>query len=67
MKKFKLAATIASLCLALAIMAFGVYAAVIDTFEVYGNVTFEATCKDRSDRVPHHPEVHPVQLRLLCL
>ena len=42
-KKVKLFATIASLCLALGLMIFGVYAAGISAFNVSSNVTFNAT------------------------
>lgn len=43
MKKFKLFTTIASLCLAVALMAFGVYAATQATVTVSSSVTFGAT------------------------
>lgn len=39
-RKFKLFATIASLCLSVALMAFGVYAAVSTTYTVTSTVTF---------------------------
>ena len=41
-KKFKLITTIASLCLAVALMAFGVYAATSVKYDVTTNVTFQA-------------------------
>ncbi|MBE7074618.1 MAG: hypothetical protein E7376_01380 [Clostridiales bacterium] len=41
MKKFKLFTTIASLCLAVALMAFGVYAASTQTFTVSANVKYD--------------------------
>ena len=41
-KKVKLFASIASLCLAVALMAFGVYAATSVTYKVTGTVTFES-------------------------
>lgn len=41
-KKVKLFTTIASLCLAVALMAFGVYAAQNVTVDITGSVTFEA-------------------------
>ena len=42
-RKFKLFATVASLCLCLALMAFGVYAANNVTYSTSGTVTFEVT------------------------
>ncbi len=39
-RKFKLFATVASLCLSVALMAFGVYAATTVTYTVSGSVTF---------------------------
>ena len=42
-KRFKLFATIASLCLAVALMAFGVYAATSISLTVSGNVGFTAS------------------------
>ena len=42
-KKFKLFTTIASLCLAVALMAFGVYAATTVKYDVQTNVSYEAT------------------------
>ena len=41
-RKFKLFATVASLCLSVALMAFGVYAATTVTYTVSGTVSFEA-------------------------
>ena len=41
-RKFKLFATLASLCLSVALMAFGVYAATQSTFKVSSSVSFEA-------------------------
>ena len=41
-KRVKLLTTIASLCLAVALMAFGVYAATSSTFNVTSHVSFEA-------------------------
>ncbi len=41
-RKFKLFATVASLCLSVALMAFGVYAATQVTYTVSGNVSFTA-------------------------
>ncbi len=41
-RKFKLFATVASLCLSVALMAFGVYAASTVTYSVSGTVSFEA-------------------------
>ncbi len=41
-KRFKLITTVASLCLAVALMAFGVYAATQSTLQVSSTVTFEA-------------------------
>ena len=40
MKKFKLFTTIASMCLAVALMAFGVYAATNATFGVFSNIKY---------------------------
>ena len=42
-RKFKLFATVASLCLCLALMAFGVYAASNVTYKATGTVSFEVT------------------------
>lgn len=42
-RKFKLITSVASLCLAIALMAFGVYAAANPTVTVTGSVTFSAT------------------------
>ena len=42
-KRFKLITTIASLCLAVALMAFGVYAATEASFSVTNRVSFDAT------------------------
>lgn len=42
-RKFKLITSVASLCLAIALMAFGVYAAANPTVTVTGSVTFNAT------------------------
>jgi hypothetical protein len=42
-RKFKLITSVASLCLAIALMAFGVYAAAKPTVTVTGSVTFTAT------------------------
>ena len=42
-KKFKLITTIASLCLAVALMAFGVYAATSVKYDIVTNVTYTAT------------------------
>ena len=46
-RKFKLFATVASLCLSVALMAFGVYAATTVTYTVSGSVSFSANvyCK----------------------
>ncbi len=41
-RKFKLFATVASLCLSVALMAFGVYAAAQVTYTVSGSVSFES-------------------------
>ncbi len=41
-RKFKLFATVASLCLSVALMAFGVYAATSVTYNVSGTVSFSA-------------------------
>ena len=41
-RKFKLFATVASLCLSVALMAFGVYAATTVTYTVTGSVSFSA-------------------------
>ena len=46
MKKVKLFTTIASLCLAVALMAFGVYAATQVSYTVKGNISFNATALD---------------------
>lgn len=42
MKKFKLISTIASLCLAVALMAFGVYAATSVSVKITSNISFSA-------------------------
>lgn len=45
-KKVKLFTTIASLCLAVALMAFGVYAATNATYKVSGSISFTSTNVD---------------------
>ena len=47
-KKFKLFATVASLCLAIALMGFGVYAASTVTVTVTSNVSFSASAHVRA-------------------
>ena len=46
MKKVKLFTTIASLCLAVALMAFGVYAAAINSVAVSGTIHFTSSAQD---------------------
>ena len=47
-KRFKLITTIASLCLAVALMAFGVYAAAVTDLKVTGTISFVSTELDGS-------------------
>ena len=42
-RKFKLFATVASLCLSVALMAFGVYAATSVSYSVNGTVSYNMT------------------------
>lgn len=43
MKKFKLFASIASMCMALAVLCFGVYSAQNVTYTIGGSISYEVT------------------------